>query len=192
MTPKMTARQARFVQEYLLDLNASAAARRAGYAPRNANVTGPRLLSNASIAAAVDAAMAERSARTAVSADRVVQELAKIAFLDARLLFDENGLPRPISELDDDTAAAIAGLEVSVTEDDNGRVTRVAKIKIADKLAALEKLGKHLGLYEPRNAPGTAESPIAVLIRHAQGTALPVVANPPVDDEEEDGWPRAA
>ena len=192
MHPKMTARQARFVQEYLLDLNAKQAAIRAGYSPRSAETNGNRMLRNAQVSAAVRAAKAERERRTSITADRVLRELAKVAFFDPRRLFGADGQPLPVAELDDDVAAVVAGLEVSVTNNDDGSVTRVAKIKLADKLAALEKLGRHLGLFEPKNAPGSAENPIAVLIRHAQGTALPVVANPPWDDEDDDDYPQAA
>lgn len=191
MTPNLTARQARFVQEYLVDLNASAAARRAGYSPRSAETNGNRMLRNAQVAAAVRVAKAERERRTEITTDRVLRELARVAFFDPRKLFGADGQPLPIAELDDDAAAVVAGLEVSVTHNDDGSVTRVAKIKLADKLAALEKLGRHLGLFD-KGTPGSAENPIAVLIRHAQGTALPVVANPPTDDEDDDDYPQAA
>ena len=185
MNPKLTARQARFVHEYLLDLNAKQAAIRAGYSPRSAETNGNRMLRNAQVSSAVRAAKAEREHRTSITADRVLRELAKIAFFDPRRLFDADGQPLPVAELDDDAAAVVAGLEVSVTHSDDGSMTRVAKIKLADKLAALEKLGRHLGLFE-KSQPGTAENPIAVLIRNAQGTALPVVANPPADDDEDE------
>jgi phage terminase small subunit len=186
MNPKLTDKQAAFVAEYLVDMNSSAAARRAGYASRNANVTGPRLLADARISAAVRAAMAEREHRTRISADRVLAEIARIAFADVRAMFDADGLPRPIGELDGDTAAAVAGLEVSVTHGEDGSITRIAKVKIADKLAALEKLGRHLGLFDPKRGPGSAENPIALLIKHAQGTFLPTVADPPEDDDDDD------
>ncbi len=191
MTPNLTARQARFVQEYLVDLNAKQAAIRAGYSPRSAETNGNRMLRNAQVAAAVRVAKAERERRTEITSDRVLRELARVAFFDPRKLFGADGQPLPIAELDDDAAAVVAGLEVSVAHNDDGTVTRVAKIKLADKLAALEKLGRHLGLFE-KGTPGSAENPIAVLIRHAQGTALPVVANPPADDEDDDDYAAAA
>jgi phage terminase small subunit len=191
MHPNLTARQARFVQEYLVDLNASAAARRAGYSEKTAYSVGQRLLKNAEVAAAVGLARSERERRTEITSDRVLRELARVAFFDPRKLFGADGQPLPIAELDDDAAAVVAGLEVSVTHNDDGSVTRVAKIKLADKLSALEKLGRHLGLFD-KGTPGTAENPIAVLIRHAQGTALPVVANPPPDDDDDDDYPQAA
>ena len=192
VNPQLTARQLRFVEELQVDCNASAAARRAGYSNATAYSAGQRLLKNVEVAAAIEEARRKRSEQTGITAKRVLEEIAKIAFLDPRRLFDENGLPRPVGELDGDTAAAVAGLEVSVTHNDDGSVTRIAKIKLADKLAALEKLGRHLGIFDPRGAPGSAENPIALLIKHAQGTALQVVANPPEDDEYDDGDDRAA
>src|SRR3954452_24234115 len=77
-------RQRRFVAEYLLDLNATQAAIRAGYAAATANRTGPRLLSNVGVAAGIAEAQAGRSRRTEVTQDRVVLELARIAFSDSR------------------------------------------------------------------------------------------------------------
>jgi phage terminase small subunit len=82
----MTPRQRRFVEEYLVDLNATYAARRAGYSARSASTTGYRLLQRSAVAAAVAEAQEKRAARTRVSADRVVTELAKVAFGDPRRL----------------------------------------------------------------------------------------------------------
>ena len=93
MTPRpmtlrsMTPRQHRFVEEYLVDLNATQAARRAGYSAKSAAGRGSRLLRNPAVAAAIEKAQDQRAARTQVSADRVVTELAKVAFGDPRRLF---------------------------------------------------------------------------------------------------------
>ena len=81
----MTKKQKRFVEEYLIDLNATQAAIRAGYSPKTANEQGARLLANVSISHAVAKAEAERSKRTGINADRVVKELARIAFNYLRL-----------------------------------------------------------------------------------------------------------
>ena len=70
---KLTAKQQRFVEEYLIDLNATQAAIRAGYSPKTANEQGARLLANASVQEAIAKAMAERSRRTGISQDRVIQ-----------------------------------------------------------------------------------------------------------------------
>ncbi|MFM9860703.1 terminase small subunit [Pseudoxanthobacter sp. M-2] len=191
MSAKLTPRQARFVQEYLVDLNATRAAIRAGYSPRSAETNGNRMLRNAQVAAAVEAAMAERQIRTEITADRVIRELAKIAFLDPRKFFRPDGSLVPIHELDDDTAAGLAALDIAVHVGDDGDVTKTAKIKIADKRAALVDLGKHLGLFDPKRSLGTPENPFLMLVQSAQGTSLPIVKNPPSFEEDHD-WPEAA
>jgi phage terminase small subunit len=142
----LTPRQQRFVEEYLVDLNAKQAAIRAGYSPKTAEHQGARLLSYAKVAAAVAAGRSRRSRRAEVSADRVLQELARIAYSDPRKLFNADGSLRPPHELDDDTAAALASLEV-VEERGQRFVRRVRKW---DKVRALELLAKHLGLTPER------------------------------------------
>ena len=181
---KLTSRQKAFVFEYLVDMSATGAAKRAGYSVRTAYSAGQRLLKNVEITAAIRASLAEREERTQITSDRVIRELGRVAFFDPRRLFDADGAPRPITELDDDTAAVVAKIDVSLTRNDDGSVTRVAKIKLADKLAALEKLGRHLGLFD-KGQTCTAENPIAVLIRHAQETALPVVRHAPPDGDDD-------
>ncbi len=141
----MTPRQRRFVEEYLVDLNATGAAKRAGYTVRSAKDHGYRLLKNPAVAAAVAKAQAKRAARTRVSADRVVTELAKVAFGDPRRLLSwgPGGVVlRDSSELTEAEAALVS--EVSETRTAAGG-TR--KVKLHCKLSALNALGKHLGLF---------------------------------------------
>ncbi len=92
--------------------------------------------------------------RLAISNERVLKEIARLALFDPRNLFRDDGTPKPINELDDDTAAAIAGLEVLEEFEGEGKsrvfVGYTKKYKVADKNAALEKLCKHLGLYAPQ------------------------------------------
>ncbi|WP_292532176.1 terminase small subunit [Methylocystis sp.] len=147
---KLTRKNEEFVRQYLLDLNAAAAYRRAGYTARgnSAEVNAARLLRNAQVAEAIDKAMAERAARTEVSADRVLRELAKVAFFDPRKALKYDGSLRPLSEMDDDTAAAIASLDVVEIGGDESGVTR--KVRLTDKLRALELIGKHLNMFRDR------------------------------------------
>lgn len=147
----------RFVEEYLVDLNATQAAIRAGYSPRTANEQGSRLLADASVQAAIQAGQRARSAATGVTAARVVEELARIAFLDVGALFDEGDRMRPISELPESVRRAIAGLEVTrekrVTKTDPDNVETditddLRKVKLWDKPRALELLARHLGMLK--------------------------------------------
>ncbi|MDR1514835.1 MAG: terminase small subunit [Synergistaceae bacterium] len=144
----MNARQKRFVDEYLVDLNATQAAIRAGYVEKTAKSIGQENLTKPDIKNAIAAALAERSKRTGVTADRVVQELARIAFVDTRQIFEwgPNGVTlRPSDELTDDEAAIVA--EVSETR---SAVGGSIKAKRFDKLKALELLGRHLGMFNDK------------------------------------------
>ena len=141
----MTQKQKRFIEEYLIDLNATQAAIRAGYSPDTARQTGSENLSKPVIRAQIDRAMAERSKRTGVNAERVVQELAKIAFVNAAEVIDPKTATVKEDALPEDTAA-IQSVKVKTFGEDGLE----REIKMADKLKALELLGKHLGMFKDR------------------------------------------
>ena len=147
----LTPKQDLFVREYLKDLNATQAAIRAKYSAKTASWIGPQLLGKTHVREAIDKAMARRAKKLDISAERVLLEVARLSFFDPRKLFYPDGNPRPISELDDDTAAAIAGLDVSTTRTEDGEATQVLKYKLAGKDQSLEKLMRHLGLYKTDN-----------------------------------------
>jgi hypothetical protein len=105
----------RFVDEYCVDQNAAQAAIRAGYSAKAARQIGSYLANLPDIRAEIDARLTKLRARQHVTAERVVQELARLAFADARTLHRPDGTLKPPSEWDDDTAAQIAGIEVSRT-----------------------------------------------------------------------------
>jgi phage terminase small subunit len=173
---KLNRRQEEFVRQYLLDLNASAAYIRAGFNARgnSAEVNAARLLRNAQVADAIEKAMAERSARTQISADRVICELAKIAFFDVRNALNDDGSIKSLSELDTDTAAVFASFDLVEWAGEQGGVMH--KIRLTDKLRALELLGKHLGMFRKRvEVFGSAVNPLAMLTQQLEGRALPVV-----------------
>lgn len=109
---ELTPKQERFVAEYLIDLNATQAAVRAGYSARTAASQGARLLKQSGVARAVQAAQQARAVRTEITQDRVLQELARIAFFDIRRLYRADGSMKDPCELDADTAAALASIEV--------------------------------------------------------------------------------
>lgn len=147
MPMTLSPKQQRFVDEYLIDLNGTQAATRAGYSPKTANEQAARLLAKVSVAQAISDAQAKLRTRTGITQERVIQELAKIGFADIRKAVRWGAAPDsiespyplelvPSAQIDDDTAGAIT--EVSLTRDG-------VKIKLADKRAALETLLKHLG-----------------------------------------------
>lgn len=145
---KLTAKQEMFVQEYLIDLNATQAAIRAGYSTATAKEIGCKLLTKVNIRACIDAALAERSKRTGINQDRVIQELARIGFFKATDAVNVNKatLKEDISE---DDAAVIASVKVKTVSGDAFDSTE-REIKFADKLKALELLGKHLGMFKDK------------------------------------------
>ena len=169
--------QERFAAEYLVDLNATQAAIRAGYSAKTAKEQGARLLTNAHIQRAVQERRKEHQANTGLTVERVLTEAMRLAFFDIRKLADAEGNPIPISQLDDDTAAAIQGLELA-TERSRGEdpvETVVRKYKVADKNAAIERLFKHLGLFEKDNKqsnPGDAMTAFLADLS-ARGSRLP-------------------
>jgi phage terminase small subunit len=138
----LTAKQQLFVDEYMIDLNATQAA--------------PSIvcdnLKKPEIAAALALAYAARREKAGVTADRVLAELSKSAFRDVRKMFGPDGRLKLPTEWDDDIAGAIASIESETVIGDAGGgearlLTRVTKIKLSDKLRALDQLARHLALY---------------------------------------------
>lgn len=123
----LTQKQKRFVQEYLVDLNATAAAIRAGYSEKTANRIASENLSKPDIQSAIQEAIEKRQKRTEITQDMVLRETAKLAFFDVRKMFDGNGKPLDISRLDDDTAAALVGLDVQDVADPDGNYVGYVK-----------------------------------------------------------------
>ncbi len=144
----MTRKQKRFCEEYQIDLNATQAAIRAGYSPESAGSIGSELLKKPEIRARIDKAMAERSKRTGINADRVLQELGKIAFVNAADVIDMNNATIKDGADRDDTAA-IASVKVKVISGANGEGVE-REIRLADKLKALELCGRHLGMFNDK------------------------------------------
>lgn len=142
---KLTEKQQRFVDEYLIDLNATQAAIRTGYSVKTANEQGARLLANVSVQQKIAEKMAERSKRTGVNQDRVVLELAKIAFVNAADVIDPESATIKEGATNDDTAAIQS---VKVKKGKGEGVER--EIRLNDKLKALELLGKHLGMWNDK------------------------------------------
>lgn len=148
---KLTDKERRFVGEYLIDLDARKAALAAGFSETVANSKAYQWVSNSKtkphVYEAIQKAIQKRAEKTEVTQERVVQELARIGFSDIRKLLDESGELKSPNDWDDDTAAAVAGVEISSRSAGDDIVT-IKKLKQWDKLGALEKLGRHLGVFE--------------------------------------------
>lgn len=160
-----------FVQEYMVDLNQTQAAIRAGYSPLSASQTASEIMAKPNVRARVDELLAERSRRTGINQDRVIRELARIAFVNAPDFIDTNTATLRDSASVDDTAV-IASVRVKRKEgEDFSEIER--EIKLADKLKALELLGKHLGMYQNKPATGDVEdlTPVSKLIQGVDANA---------------------
>jgi len=150
---KMTPKQERFVSEYLIDLNATQAAIRAGYSEKGATVRGSELLANRNVADAVAVAKEKRSKRTEITSEAVLAELGKIGFANTEdyIRVTPDGDPYiDLSSLTREQAAAIS--EVAVDDHVEGRgqdsrTIRKVRIKFHDKKGALVDIGKHLGMF---------------------------------------------
>jgi phage terminase small subunit len=142
----MTPKQERFVEEYLVDLNATQAAIRAGYSARTAREIGRENLDKPDIQEALQTAFAARSKRVEVDQDWVVRRLARIADLDLRKLFTEDGRLRPIHDLPEDVAGAISSVDVIKRKDD----AEEYRVRLPDRIRALDLLGRHLGMFRDR------------------------------------------
>lgn len=145
---KLTEKQQRFVDEYLIDLNATQAAIRAGYSPKTAQEQGSQNLSKPMVSEAIDKALAARSRRTGITQDRVLRELAKVAFVNANDVIDPDSATVRADATEEDLAC-IQAVKVKTSESEMGSSSE-REIKLYDKMRALEMLGKHLGLFDKR------------------------------------------
>lgn len=160
--PRSTAdKRAAFVREYLIDLNATQAAIRAGYAKNSAHVTASRLLTDAKVSAMLAEAMKKRAEATDITAERVLKEIALLAFSNMADFAEWNAdrvTLKPSSEMSEAATRCVAEVSQTITEA-GGSV----KFKLHDKVSALEKLGKHLGILSEKMVHvGEGGGPIVV------------------------------
>lgn len=155
MADNLTVKQEKFAQRYVETGNASEAYRLSydatSMSDEAISVEASRLQNNPKVSLRVDELQELARKRHEVTVDRVIAEYAKIAFLDIRKAFDDNGNLKPIHEIDDDTAAAIAGIESEAVFEGNGRdrerVGTLKKIRLVDKKGALDSIARHLGMF---------------------------------------------
>ncbi len=161
---KLTDKQERFVQEYLIDLNATQAAIRAGYSEKTAGQIGEQNLKKLEIQNAIHVAQQEISKRTDITIDRVLNEYAKIAFSDVRNILTTDGGLKDAFEWDDETAGAVASIKsFEVTSPEGEKLGTNREIKMYDKLRALDSIGKHLGFFETDNKQKQSQIDVNVL-----------------------------
>lgn len=153
----MTDAQKKFCDEYLIDLNATKAYKVAYpncKKDETANAASSRMLRNVKVQEYISERMKQREQRTEVTQDMVIKELAKIAFLDIRKLYTENGQLKNIADMDSETAGAISSLETLEEYEGYGnnreKIGDTQKVKLLDKTKALELLGRHLGMFKEK------------------------------------------
>lgn len=148
---RINPRQARFIEEYLKDMNAHAAALRAGFAPGGAKAHGCRLLVEPLIQQAIAEAMEARSQRTGIDADWVLRRLAEESEADIADIFDDKGNLRPVKEWPRVwRTGLVTGIE-SIEEyagrgSEREAIGLVRKIKLSDRIRHKELIGKHVNV----------------------------------------------
>ncbi len=141
-------KQRRFIAEYLIDLNATQAAIRAGYSPRSADIQAFHLLRHPSISRAVTQGKADQLASADLTATRVLEELRRLALFDGRSFLKPDGSLKPVHDWTPEMGAALAGFEVLIknTKAGDGVQDTIHKIRLWDKPRSLELLAKHFAL----------------------------------------------
>lgn len=179
-------RQKRFVEEYLVDLNATQAAIRAGYKEKNARAMGAENLTKPDIAAAIQRAMAERQKRTEITQDMIVAELAKVAFANGTDFAKVVCREVPVTAVDEDGEIKTVMKRTQLVEvNDTSAIPPEKRAAISgikegkygievssyDKVRALELLGKHLGMFDSKSAqkPDTESNLLDRLIAGTEG-----------------------
>jgi phage terminase small subunit len=159
--PLENAKRESFCQEFIVDKNKTQAAIRAGYSAKTAGSQAHDLLKNPEIEARIEFLLALQQKRTEITADRVLKELARIAFLDLAGAYDENGRLLPIKDMPEDVRRAIAGMKVyaeriSGGDGDDDEIGETTEIKTVDKTKALQLIGQHLKMFtEKREITGS-------------------------------------
>jgi phage terminase small subunit len=174
----LTGKQVRFIDEYLVDLNATQSAIRAGYSKKTAAKIGFETLQKPEIAKAIEAKRKELAAGLGITREKVLQEMAKLAFSDVRKLFDAHGQLLHPTKWPEEAAGAVAGMDLveewGEKKDGDGKevIGYTKKLKLWDKGKQLENLLKHLGMAEdkpPETGVPTVSPGLAAVIAKLEG-----------------------
>lgn len=141
----------RFCDKYFETLNGSLSAEYAGFSPDTARQQAWQLLQREDVQEYLKMLKAAYSEKTGVTREKVLAEVARLAFSDIRNYYTGDDKLKPITDLDDNEAAALASVKIYEEYSEREAVGVNKEIKLYDKLAALEKLARHLGLYEKDN-----------------------------------------
>jgi len=167
-----------FAHAYLANgQNATQAAIHAGYSRKTAYESGSRLLKHPRVQAIISTAHNERITHLTCTSERILQELSRLAFVDPRKFYNADGTLKPIPELDDDTASAIAGFDHDTLYQYFGKgqrkeIGKTSKIKLTQRTQALELLGKYRKLFDTSNdANAGAHVPLQITVQLVKPTS---------------------
>jgi len=146
-------KQQKFCHEYLIDLNATQAAIRAGYSQNTAKEIGCENLTKPNIQKYISELQIELQKKVKITPESVIAELAKIGFSNVKSFVNGNNSILELKHLEDDVTAAVSGVETTVKEYE-GNVTTTTKLRFHDKRQALVDIGRHLGIFEKDNTQG--------------------------------------
>lgn len=160
---KLTERQKKFIDQYMVDFIGGDAVRRSKvFKTKYPDQTAAQLLRNPAVQAEIARRRKAQTDRLQIKADEVLLEIKKLAFSDLRKAFNDDGSLKDMSEIPDDVAAALAGIDVDELFDGRGedrqKIGYTKKIKLWDKLKALQMLGEHCGIFKPKGDEGAAET----------------------------------
>lgn len=148
---KLNPKQLRFCKEYVIDLNGTQAAIRAGYSPNTANEQSAQLLAKLSIKNEVGKLQKKIGDKLDITAEKVLAEFAKIGFSNIQDYINNGYSINEIKSINKDHAAAISSIQVDTYTDRDGNESESVKFKLHDKISALEKIARHIGFFERDN-----------------------------------------
>lgn len=147
----MTELQKRFCEEFIIDCSITNAGKRAGIQGDNVNITAWQIYQIPEVKDYISELRMGQSERTMVTADKVQAEISRLAFSDIRDYYNEHGYLKLPHELTDDAAAALAGIDIEENFMMGDKIGETKKIKLYDKLSALDKLARRLGMFDADN-----------------------------------------
>ncbi len=168
MINKLTPKQERFVQEYLIDLNATQASIRAGYSERTAKEIGHEHLTKPHIQKAIAKAQKTRMEKIGFTAQDLLRSLVEVSRMSIDEVLNNDGTIKPVGEWSEVWRTNISALDISITKTGDDTETKIVRIKIPDKLRVLELLGRHMDVMAWRQVHKIETSSISERIHRAK------------------------
>ena len=171
MAAELKDKQRKFCEEYIIDFNGTQAAIRAGYSKKTAKEQGARLLTNVNLQHYLTELKQKTAEDSGITKKQLIDELAKIAFFDIRKIYNEDNSLLDIKSFDDDSASAVAGIEVDEIFEQRQLSGYTKKVKLHNKIAAIERVSKMLGYDAParQEITGKDGKPFNFIMEPASG-----------------------